>query len=351
MPLLSTRVLLLPLLFAPLLLPGQLEWNIVGRRPIPIADDAFTVARNMANGDVLLFSSRSAKVQRISPLLGGVHTFAATNISELEGMKVNWLDDIASTPDGSTLLPVIWRAAPRNTSFGLAVFDRNGAHRRMIRLQPPAEIRHFTTTPSGGFVVLGLDPAFFRRQTSQCLLLHEYAVDGSRIRSFSPCPEGLELLRPGQPQPGPGYQWLKDEVDRGKVWVESDRLYHLLPRSRSIRVFDLTGKMTRQIAMETPAFPATLRDTPSDARSDVADAFMAGPGQIVALWSRIAEGGGRAARSRYLAIHNLAGKAITPAALPSREQMPIGSAASGSLLIIERLNGTYQLLTANPRIQ
>lgn len=112
--------------------------------------------------------------------------------------------------------------------------------------------RHVVVRDDGTFVVLGVDGGFFFGRENRCDLLHVYSADGVRLNSLSPCPDhGVAGSSPSR-RDGVDFELLKEDVDHGQLWLDGDRVYHLLPATREIRIFSSSNHLLRRTRLEAP---------------------------------------------------------------------------------------------------
>lgn len=151
--------------------------------------------------------------------------------------------------NGEVFFPVVWRdlefraAIARVSPEGFV-----GA----VRLRPAVMARHVVVRDDGTFVVLGIDGGFFLGREDGCNLLHVYTADGVRLNSLSPCPDhGVAGSSPSR-RDGVDFELLTKDVDHGQLWLDGDRLYHLLPATREIRIFSPSNHLLGGIRLQAP---------------------------------------------------------------------------------------------------
>ena len=164
---------------------------------------------------------------------------------------VDLLQDMHIDAVGNLSVPAIWGRPPKNGGVGVLVFDSAGRYLRTVSFTPGIGVRHIAVYGNGNVFALGIDPAYYRRTDPLCLLVHKYSPDGKRLTAFSSCPPELAGDKRTS---GSGWNRLNQEVDRGRIWIDGSRLYHLLPFSHSIRVFDAsTGSQVDDLELQGPS--------------------------------------------------------------------------------------------------
>ncbi|HXG35040.1 MAG TPA: hypothetical protein VNJ11_16865 [Bryobacteraceae bacterium] len=151
--------------------------------------------------------------------------------------------------DGDVFFPVVWR----DVEFQAAVVRVSAGGRvSSVRLMPPVMARHVAVRDDGSFVVLGIDGGFFSGRENRCHLLHVYSADGRRLDSLSPCPDHGVAGSSASRREGVDFHLLQQDVDPGQLWLDGDRLCHLLPASREIRIFSASHLLLRTIRLQAP---------------------------------------------------------------------------------------------------
>ncbi|HYL73691.1 MAG TPA: hypothetical protein VEU96_05770 [Bryobacteraceae bacterium] len=244
--------------------------------------------------------------------------------------------DIAVDSKGQMFVAATWTRRPNGGGAGILVYDSDGRYQRSIVLSPRSNIRHLAIDPSGNIFVLGIDPGYFRGAGNSCFLIHKYTPDGSRVNAFSACP-----IPPGdRTLEGGAWDLLTFEVDRGSLWLENGKLYHVLPANHVIRVFDpVTGVGIGEIPLQPPQPEAlgTVAAGPSAAWR----VLSRGRDGFLVVWST-PTGAGRAS---VVTAHDRNGAATAGQRTPSRIGMPVASAFNGHVfLLTPQPDGTVSLL-------
>lgn len=244
--------------------------------------------------------------------------------------------DIAINTEGHMFVAATWTRKPNGGGAGVLVYDRDGHYERTIVLSPRTNIRHLAIDASGNMFVLGIDPGYFKGVTNLCLLIHKYTPDGNRVTAFSGCP----IPQGDRTATGPQWEQLSFEVDRGSLWLEDGRLYHVLPASRTIRVFDpVTGLAVSEISLQPPQFEhlgitATGPGVAWRVLSRGRDGFLV-------VWSIPTTMG----RTSLVGAHDRSGAARSGWQAPLRTGMPVASGPNGHVFVLSpQRDGTVSLL-------
>ena len=253
------------------------------------------VARRGLNRASYFFSVERHVVHRVSDDDSSLTRITLEPPPESAKATVQMMQDIAIDSSGRMFVPAIWHFSPRGGGAGVLVYGPDGRYERTISLTPRTNVRHLALDASGYLFVLGVDPEYFRGQVTTCFLVHKYTLDGRRVSAFSACP-----LASGERSTS-GQRWddLNFEIDRGSLWVQAGRVYHVLPAAHVIRVFDgLTGTAIDETRLEEPRLSDALDNTRTGA---VAWRVLpVGAEDYLVLWSLKTSTGGR---TRTLSAH------------------------------------------------
>ncbi len=121
------------------------------------------------------------------------------------------------------------------------------------------------------------------------------------------------------------------------AWVEGGLVYHVLPQSRVVRVFDTGGALVREIALAPPdgtdlLAPPGLRADP--ASNQVARILRLRDGRWLIEWIHMERSPGRGRRTTFLSLHGEDGRPLSQAAHPpSRPSIPVGTDAGGRCVL------------------
>jgi len=225
------------------------------------------------------------------------------------------------------------------------VLNSEGAAQRVIPLVPPVDAARIALDDQGNVFVLGIDPDFFYNRASSCLLVHKYSSDGHRSVSFSEAPQAWNLRGRGNGHPGPDIGRLRTETDRGHLWVSDGLVCHLLPLSRTLRVFDSSGMLVREIRLQSP-------DTRSD-RDLIWNLFPISDQHLLVDWVHEEPAEHGLTRGRHLCVHDSNGAPIS--ALASWREVPgppIGCDRSGVCVLVARPTpGVRELINVSVRLR
>ena len=255
---------------------------------------------------------------------------------------VNLMPDLAVDPAGRMFIPAMWTRKPKGGGAGVLVYTAAGRYERTIVLAPQVNIRHLAMDAAGNMFVLAIDPDYYKSLSNLCLLIHKYAPDGRRITAFSACP-----IPAGDRSVGPQWEQLSFEVDRGSIWIQDGRLYHALPASRVVRVFDpTTGMALSETLLEPP--PVEGVELGASRLIDAWRVLPRGQGAYLVVWS-IRTGLGR---NNFIAAHDRKGSPMTARISPLRAGMPIASAPNGQVFVLApQPDGTVGLMRGVVQIE
>jgi hypothetical protein len=276
--------------------------------PVPLRSPA---------GDLWCVESGGMSVSRYSAAGALLSRIRIDSVPEAKTGKVTFLQDVAVDNKNNLYVSGIWRNQPRSFASGIFVFDPAGAYVRTVALSPAIELRHAAVDSQGNIYGLGVDGDFVRRRTDYCLLVHKYSPDGKRLTAFSSCPAGLMLRTPAG-TPGPDFMKLPGDVDKGRLWIAGDRVYHLMASSHILRVFDPAGKQLQALEFAVPPAPGPTGSlSPIASVSDVATRVLplAG-GRYMVEWQHTEMSENTRHSSRYWAMHGATGKAMSDSAPP-----------------------------------
>jgi hypothetical protein len=314
---------------APLDAAGDLRFETMERIPCQVPDRVAGLARSHS-GDFILVSGKGSTVSRLDSTTGALESFPLRGIPAQIGSNLEMISSIDVDRSGRLLLPAMWRGVGRSHHLGVFVFAPGGTLDRAIELQPVVLARHIAVGESGAIYVLGIDPAYFKSEQERCNLVHRYDPDGVRTDSFSPCPSELDLRRPGDVRPGPDWGRLTGESDRGRLWIEDGSVYHVLPVSKRVRVFDGAGRMNREFVLSPPPTAADLlrsygqQDLTLSGES-VGRIWPATNGRFIVQWLHTERRGNAQHNFPYLTVHDSEGAPVSRAAtLPCKQCTPLG---------------------------
>lgn len=244
--------------------------------------------------------------------------------------------DLAINSEGEMFVAATWTRKGSGGGAGVLVYDRDGHYLRTVVLSPRTNIRHLAIDASGNMFVLGIDPAYFKGASNLCLLVHKYSPEGNRVTAFSGCP----IAAGDRTVNGPQWDLLSFEVDRGSLWIDNGKLYHVLPSSRVIRAFDtVTGVAVGETTLQPPEL-----DDPGTAATGPAVAWRVlprGPDGFLVVWSVPTAMG----RTSFVAAHDRSGAAKSGWHAPLRTGMPVASAPNGHVFVLNpQRDGTVSLV-------
>jgi hypothetical protein len=320
---------------------GVVSFQTIETIPCRVPERVKALARS-PSGDFILVSSDGSTAFRLASDTGALDLYPLRGIPARVGSNLDRIASLDVDRSGNLYMPALWRGAGRSHHLGVFVFEREGTLDRVIELQPVVLARRIAIEPSGSIYVLGIDPAYFKSGQEPCHLVHRYGPDGVRTHSFSPCPSELDLRRPGDVRPGPDWGRLKAETDRGHLWIQDGSIYHVLPVSRRVRVFDSAGRMVRESVLTPPPTAADLlrgygqQDVTLSGES-VGRIWSAAAGGFVVQWLHTERRGNGQHNFPYLAVHDSSGSPVSRAAtLPCKQCTPLAVDADGTVTFLRK---------------
>lgn len=307
-----------------------------------------------ADGNVYFFSTHRRTIYRVEPKTGSTFLIDLSVVPEFSTAAVSLMEDLAVDSSGQVFVPAIWHVQPKVPSAGFFVMSPQGKYVKTLVLKDFVGIRHFALDSAGNFHILGIDPGFYLGKTSQCRMMHKFTADGTRVSDYSPCPAGFSFGQSGNTRPGPDFDRLKSEVDRGRVWISANAIGQSLPISRGLRAFDANGVLLTETAVAAPVPGAGLLARGVNSSSMAADAlwtpFVLRNGEFLFEW-RTPASSKSGPLARYVSLHDAAGKALASAsALPSGF-VPALVNRDGLMVFVTIVGGNVGLVTASPSVQ
>lgn len=323
---------------APSIAAAELGFRALSDRPVALTPSELGgVVRRGPRGDIFFFSVERWTIHSVSENDSSIRRIALGPMPKDSSGVVDLMEDLVVDQSGRFFVPAIWTLRPRGGSAGVVVFGAAGRYERAIRLSPRTNVRHIAMGASGDLFILGIDPDYFRGLTNSCFLLHRYTADGNRLSSFSSCPPETSLARVVS---GPQWERLNLEVDRGAVWLDGAYVYHLLPVSHRIRVFEeATGRLVREMLLPPPgpAVPAGDELRSVGQLPLVWRALPLSDGRFFVHWMVRSAASRGETRSAVMAMHDAQGKEISAAqGLPWQKAVPIVSNDDGTVTFLVR---------------
>ncbi len=315
---------------------NTLSFDVAEKRTFQLPGSPYGAVTRSVSGELYFLSTQQNTLVRVPADGGEARETSLETIPELRTPGAQLVNDLAVDRSGHAYVAATWRTEAGDRVAAVFVLDSSGAYRRMIRLEPFVTVHSIAVSGAGEVFVAGMDPAFFRRRIRDCLLVHSYSAAGQRLRSFSACPE---VLMRG-PASAPGWARAKEfDVDRGRVWVKDDSVYHVLPGSRRLRVFSVEGQLEREVTLQPPpSLPE--RWLHGATAGDVIWRLLALPdGRFLAQWRHSRGGGGVTNVFTYLSLHDPQGRAMvaaTPA--PWSRSWPVDAEPDGGVLWIHNVS-------------
>ena len=318
------------------------------------------LARRASNGDLFLLSQpnpRSAILHRLT----GEGPVKATSLSQAPApepfLSRSFMQAIAVNGNDEFHVGMVGHkpgSGPTSRSFfsGVVSVAADGTLRTTLH-QPPVEVRRIAIDQGGNVYALGLDPDYLRFRSDVCLLVHKYAPDGRRVTAFSNCPgnDGHRVRSGAGVSGSPYYNRLKLEVERGQLWIDGGFVYHFLPLSWRVRVFDPGGTMIKEVFLTPPPEDEVLSKPfvlpgPGDERW-IRGMYTISGGRYLVQW--ILQAGTH--RRQYFAVHDQDGNVVSRPLVS--DLLPIQSDGSGNVYFLRAAEGpgTFELVLARITVQ
>lgn len=337
--------------------PGELIVEVIGRERIPLPEVHFSGIRQLPNGQLVFRTADRWAIQVLNRSTGTVVSHSLHSVPEGTAGSVELGSDFDGDSAGNLLFAGVWKEWKAGTDLRASVFIFTpgkgfGPRQDLGFAGRPDRI---AVLPDGGYVVLAADPACVRRLEPECLLLHKYSSRGERAISFSSFPTGLDPER-RKVSPRETAARLRAETERGHLWVQDGQIFHVLPVSRRLRVFNNDGRLVRETVLTTPQSTELLALhglTPNSNGPQVWRIVARPDGTFLVTWLHIESTGGGQRRGEYLALHGPDGRPITKAALPElRPAIPFRSDSEGIIHFLHLSSATQvELVRARLRVR
>jgi hypothetical protein len=337
--------------------PGELIIEVEGRERIPLPEVHFSGIRQLPNGHLVFRTADRWGIQVVDQTTGAVASHSLHSVPEGTAGSVEFGADFDVYDAGNFLIAGVWKEWKAGTNMRASVFiftpGKGFGPRQDLGFAGRPE--RIAALPEGGYVVLAVDPACVRQLESECFLLHKYSSRGERAASFSAIPTGLE---PSQRKVSPRETAarLRSETERGHLWVQDGQIFHILPVSRRLRVFNKDGHLVREAVLTAPQSTGllALHGLTSNLNAPQVWRAIARPdGTLLVTWLHIENAGGGQRRGEYFALHGPDGRPLTKAALPEfRPAIPFRSDSEGKVYFLHLSSATQiELVRARLRIR
>ena len=297
---------------------AQPDYREVRSTPFLLPPENVAVAVRAASGDFYFLARQSGAVYRYSGSGEFLNVFRVSSITEISAGQFYLQPDLAVDRTGNVYCLGLFRPDGGQLQTVALIFNPQGVYQKMVITTPRVEARRIAVDADGSIYLVGVDPAYFRSTATPCLLLHKYTPDGRRIAAFSECPAGLRLRGAGA-SPGPDLPVLLTECERGRVWIQTNSIFHALPRSHLVRQFDSAGKLVREAVLDRPKLaPSGPPVNPPGAGEDLAWRVMSTrSGRFLVEWQHADVAEGRRRNQRLLSIHDVGGGLVTQGVPPA----------------------------------
>lgn len=319
---------------------------------LELPDIHFSGVKRLPDGALVFRTADRWGIHAVGRKDGGPGHFSLHSIPQAARGTVEIGADYAADGNGTLYFPGTykeWRAgAPLQA--GIFVFSADGRHVRTIGLPIGGRPERIVVDAGGSLYVVALDPQCVWQRQAACMLLHKYSPSGAHVASFGAVASGFRA--DGAAAGAPELARLREEAERSHLWLQDGVLHHVLPRSRSHRVYDLDGQLIREVVLEPP------RRGPQGDESDRPEDTVwrvvgAGKGQYLVNWLHAERAGNGQRMSNYLAVHDESGKAVSAGALPPLPpSIPFYCDADGNVYFIHLASATeVELLRTSMRLQ
>ena len=298
--------------------------------------------RRAENGDLYSFAVNPNELWKISPT-GQKTQFNLAAIPEVRQSQIfHFVQDFAFDSSENLYVPAIWRLQNgkiRSTHFGIFSFNSEGNLQRKIELTPAMEIRRLAIDDAGNFFVVGIDAGYFQGQKKSCYLLHKYSPSGALLKQMSECPPTSNPLLINNRLNPSGFDELKLDIDVDQVWVDGERVVHVLPKSHLVRVFDTKSGAGAEASLDVPPV------APTGARARIAEIMPLADGKYLVVWQFSVFAGNTVSGSAYLTVHQSDGTlASKPWALV--DEVPVFSDKLGNVYLAGKSNDGVRITRA-----
>jgi len=320
-----------------------LAFRVEARVALNLTELNFSAVRVLSDGGLLFLSADRQSIQRLAHPAGPANSFNIHSVPQVARASVRCGPDVGFDDARRVYVPAVWAhrdgGGSAKAQAGVFIFDADGRHVATVELPVRTAPERILVHPSGDLIVLGLDADYFNGRKPDCFLLHRVNLQGQLVRSFSPCPLPMEGL-PGAGALRVPTADLREEVGRkADLWMTGRDLFHLLPVSRRLRIFESEGELKREVVFSLPERSELLarfglRSQP--AQTQVSKVVCLPTGTFLVEWLHIERvAAWRERRLTYLALHDSDGVPVTAASdPPASPSVPIGADAQGRVLFL-----------------
>ncbi len=319
---------------------AELGFQIESSEVLPLPNAHFSVARRAPDGALWFLAADRWAVHRIQPG-SPASSFGLHAIPEASRADVRLSRSLAVDARGRIYIPGVWSEWGRGSTAkaGIFVLDERGRPTQTITLPLQMDPAQVAVDDAGNLIVLGWTESAMRRG-GECQLLHRFAPDGTHHGSFSPCPQRAALAAPSFDERRSAFLGLKDDVLEGLLWSRGDRIYHVLPGERLLRIFTGGGLLVQEATFQPPESSRLLAEAGARANpaGDRIHRLVPLPdGRYLVEWLHV-EAVGRSGQRRatFLALHDSQGRPLTRAAhpVPAHPSVPVDCDPDGRVLFL-----------------
>lgn len=318
-----------------------LTFQIDAKVPLKLPEVNFGAVKSLPGGDLAFLAPDRWGIHRFSRASGSVSSFSLHAVPESSRASVQVRGDFAVDGAGNVYIPANWFEWKHGSTpkAGVFIFDRGGRYLGTTELAMQCSPERIAVDSTGDFFVLSMDAAYLKGRQKECSLVHKFTRQGQHVVSFSACPTVLQAEGPGPGLRGAAASALREEAERGHLWMQNDQLYHVLPSSRLLRVFDRDGHLVREAAFVAPDSAALLASggmTQAAGTSRVWRIVGRPDGSFLVEWQHAETSGSRGRlQTTFLALHDSSGRPLTKAAHPpARPGIPVASDSEGRIVFL-----------------
>jgi hypothetical protein len=209
-----------------------------------------------------------------------------------------------------------FREVPSSRLLGVSVFKPDGRYSFQMSLMPSIEIMHMVVDDFGNLFALGVELESLYSPFSPCSMVHKYSRQGTRLTEFSSCPPADDA-RPVDQSPGRLLSSRENDARSGQLFFYDGFLYHVMFPLRTIRVFEASGRLVRELRLDPPRTdaPASTNslELQASSRDEVTHVVVLRGGRFLVEWAHVEHTNSGSNKLLYLRIHDGDGRILTRA--------------------------------------
>ncbi len=318
-----------------------LSFQLQARLLLKLPEVNFSAVKSLPGGDLVFLAQDRWGIHRFVRASESLASFGLHSVPESARASIQVKGDFTVDGAGSVYVPANWFEWQHGSTpkAGVFVFGADGRYLRTIEFAMQCSPEKIAVDSNGNILVLSLDAAYLKGREKRCFLLHKFTKQGILVGSFSACPMASQNGKAEFAVPGAALSALREEADRGHVWIQDGQIYHVLPASRLLRVFDREGKPVREVSL-TPPESATLLAgggmTAAPNNDQVWRIISRPDGTYLVEWLHSeAAGTSGQRRTTFLALHDSDGRPLTSAVHPPvRPSIPVAADSQGRIIFL-----------------